>query len=94
MSIGFVIVTFNSASVLRDCLASIPAGHPIIVVDNASRDSSLAIAESFGAQIVAKGCCRLVDPSPHESKASLKRADHRGAFRSPPSPARRVNCRA
>ncbi len=53
MSVGFVIVTFNSASVLRDCLASIPKGHEVIVVDNASRDNSLEIAKSFGAQIIS-----------------------------------------
>lgn len=33
-----VIVTFNSASVLKSCLEAIPAGMPVIVVDNASAD--------------------------------------------------------
>jgi glycosyltransferase involved in cell wall biosynthesis len=36
MSIGFVVVTFNSAAVLRDCLAVIPVACEIIVVDNCS----------------------------------------------------------
>src|SRR6516165_5803979 len=53
MSIGFIVVTFNSAAVLRDCLASIPAGREIIVVDNCSQDQSVAIARSFGTQIIA-----------------------------------------
>jgi N-acetylglucosaminyl-diphospho-decaprenol L-rhamnosyltransferase len=53
MSVGFVIVTYNSAAVLRDCLASIPSGYPVIAVDNASRDDSVAIAESLGARIVS-----------------------------------------
>jgi GT2 family glycosyltransferase len=52
MSVSFVIVAFNSTSVLRDCLASIPAGHPVVIVDNASQDRPGEIAKSFGAEIV------------------------------------------
>jgi N-acetylglucosaminyl-diphospho-decaprenol L-rhamnosyltransferase len=53
MTVGFVVVTFNSEAVLADCLASIPRGRPIVVVDNASRDRSVEIARSFGAQVVS-----------------------------------------
>ena len=53
VSIGFVVVTFNSAAVLRDCLASIPPGQEIVIVDNASRDTSVEVAKSFGAHIIA-----------------------------------------
>ena len=53
MSIGFVVVTFNSAAVLGNCLAGIPAGREIVVVDNCSQDQSVAIARSFGTQIIA-----------------------------------------
>ena len=50
MSFGFVIVTHNSEAVLPACLQSIPTGHEVIVVDNASRDRSAEIAKSMGAQ--------------------------------------------
>ncbi len=53
MSVGFVVVTYNSAAVLRACLSSIPAGHQVVVVDNASRDRSVEIAKSFGARIIS-----------------------------------------
>jgi GT2 family glycosyltransferase len=48
--IAIVIVTYNSADVLSDCLRSItPQGvrlAAVVVADNASRDESLAIAEA------------------------------------------------
>jgi N-acetylglucosaminyl-diphospho-decaprenol L-rhamnosyltransferase len=53
MSIGFVVVTFNSAAVLGDCLSAIPAGREIVVVDNCSQDQSVAVAKSFAVQILA-----------------------------------------
>jgi N-acetylglucosaminyl-diphospho-decaprenol L-rhamnosyltransferase len=52
MSIGFVIVTYNSEAVLPACLNSIPQGHDIVVADNASRDRSAEIARSFGARVL------------------------------------------
>ncbi len=52
MSIGFVIVTYESERVLPACLASIPKGHEIAVVDNASKDSSAEIAHTFGARLI------------------------------------------
>lgn len=52
MSIGIVMVTFNSASVLGSCLESIPSGCHVVVVDNASRDDSAAIAEAAGVTVV------------------------------------------
>ena len=48
-----VIVTHNSAAVLTDCLASLKAcsaGH-VLVVDNASRDGSVALARDGGAEV-------------------------------------------
>jgi GT2 family glycosyltransferase len=48
--IAIVIVTYNSADVLEGCLASVPSRgvrlSAIVVADNASRDDSVAIAES------------------------------------------------
>lgn len=36
-----IIVTYNSCAVVGDAIASIPAGVPVIVVDNASRDGTV-----------------------------------------------------
>jgi GT2 family glycosyltransferase len=46
--LSILIVNYNAATVLGDCLASLPAGagrlsHEIIVVDNASTDDSVAL---------------------------------------------------
>jgi len=49
---SIVIVTFNSASVIAECLGSIPEGSQVIVVDNASQDTSADIAERLGAQVI------------------------------------------
>jgi GT2 family glycosyltransferase len=38
-----VIVSFNSAAVLPGCLASLPAGVALCVIDNASTDDSVAV---------------------------------------------------
>ncbi|MGE0586076.1 MAG: glycosyltransferase family 2 protein [Flavobacteriaceae bacterium] len=54
-SFSIILVSYNSAAVLADALASIPAGHEVIVVDNASTDRSIAIAEEAGARIVRLG---------------------------------------
>lgn len=39
---GVVVVTWNSQATIAACLASIPAGVPVVVVDNASEDETLA----------------------------------------------------
>src|SRR5690348_5644248 len=48
--VAVVIVTFNSADVLGDCLRSLPSQGvdlaAVVVADNASRDGSVAIAEA------------------------------------------------
>ena len=49
---SIVTVAFNSGDVLARMLASIPPGTPVVVVDNASTDSSGAIAEASGAKVV------------------------------------------
>lgn len=50
--VTLVIVSFNSGGVLGACLASLPAGVRVLVVDNASSDDSLAIAGRHGAEVV------------------------------------------
>lgn len=48
-----VVVAFDSAHALPDCLAAIArAGIPAIVVDNASADDSVAVAERHGAVVM------------------------------------------
>lgn len=49
-----IVVAYDSAEVLPACLAALAGeGVPTIVVDNASGDNSVAIAESHGARVVA-----------------------------------------
>lgn len=47
--IGVVLVTFNSADVIERAIRSLPAGVEVVVVDNASTDDSLALAQAAGA---------------------------------------------
>jgi N-acetylglucosaminyl-diphospho-decaprenol L-rhamnosyltransferase len=56
-TVAVVLVTYESAEHLRDCVASLPeaaAPHEVelVVVDNASRDDSVGIARSLGAKVV------------------------------------------
>ncbi len=53
LAIGFILVSYNSAAVLGDAIRSIPQGYPVVVVDNASRDTSAAISRSLGASVIA-----------------------------------------
>ncbi|GJE77915.1 glycosyltransferase family 2 protein [Methylorubrum suomiense] len=49
-----VVVAHDSADALPDCLAALNReGVPVIVVDNASRDASVAVARAHGARVVA-----------------------------------------
>ncbi|MEQ1943992.1 glycosyltransferase family 2 protein [Mesorhizobium sp. VNQ89] len=50
---SIVLVTYNSAEVIGDATRSIPPGHQVIVVDNASRDDSVEIARALGAEVLA-----------------------------------------
>ena len=48
-----VVVSYDSAAVLPACLASLATANvPAILVDNASKDASAAIGESFGARVI------------------------------------------
>ncbi len=52
--VGVVIVTYNSAEVLGDCLRSLRGVAEVVVVDNASTDASVAVARAAGsAQVIA-----------------------------------------
>jgi N-acetylglucosaminyl-diphospho-decaprenol L-rhamnosyltransferase len=52
--IQIVTVAYNSAGVIGDMLASLPAGVPVVIVDNASTDSAAlsALAARYGATVV------------------------------------------
>lgn len=48
-----IVVTFNSAGVLADCLKALTdGGAATLVVDNASDDDTIAVAEANGAQVI------------------------------------------
>lgn len=52
-SLVAIVVSHDSAQALPDCLAALAAEHvPAIVVDNASRDESAAVAQASGAEIL------------------------------------------
>lgn len=52
--LGVVIVTYNSAHVLRACLDSLRQyALPVLVVDNASVDATSSIAAAFGVTFIA-----------------------------------------
>jgi GT2 family glycosyltransferase len=48
-----VTVAYNSSAVLPRFLSSVPRGVGTIVVDNASEDASVAIAEAAGAEVLS-----------------------------------------
>jgi GT2 family glycosyltransferase len=50
-----VTVAYNSAAALRGLLGSVPPGLAVIVVDNASRDDSAAVAEAASARVIRNG---------------------------------------
>jgi GT2 family glycosyltransferase len=48
-----IVVTFDSAHALPECLGALRADDvPVIVVDNASTDSTVTIAEGHGAKVI------------------------------------------
>lgn len=47
-----IIPTWNAARVLRDCLASLEAIAPVIIVDGESQDDTCEIARVFGARVL------------------------------------------
>ena len=57
-SVSFVIVTYNSGQIIEECLASIAnQDYPkdkveIVLVDGGSKDSTVQIAQRFGAKII------------------------------------------
>ena len=52
--LSVVIITLNEAANLRRCLASLPSGIELVVVDSGSSDATVAIAEGCGARVVVR----------------------------------------
>jgi glycosyltransferase involved in cell wall biosynthesis len=50
--ISVVMITLNAEALLSESLRSIPAGAEIIIADADSSDQTVAIARSFGAQVI------------------------------------------
>lgn len=71
--IGVVIVTYNSAHVLEQCLASIiPFGYPVVVVDNKSGDDTLPIASRFPVSVIANSVNRGFSAAVNQGFAALE----------------------
>lgn len=52
--VGIVIVTYQSEAVLEACLAAVAGvGAEVVVIDNASRDGSVAVARRHAVRVVA-----------------------------------------
>lgn len=51
--VSVIFVSYNSAAVLAEAIASVQDCAEVIVVDNASSDSSTALALSCGAKVIA-----------------------------------------
>jgi N-acetylglucosaminyl-diphospho-decaprenol L-rhamnosyltransferase len=52
--IGVVVVTYNSAAVIGQCLESLPpSDYSVVVVDNASADETCWIVRQFPVQLIA-----------------------------------------
>jgi N-acetylglucosaminyl-diphospho-decaprenol L-rhamnosyltransferase len=59
VDLSVVIVTWNSAEHLPDCIEALdgelPFASEVVVVDNASTDASASVAASLGARVLANG---------------------------------------
>lgn len=52
MNLDVVVVTYNSESLVADAIEALPASARVVVVDNASRDDSVAVARRLGARVI------------------------------------------
>ena len=54
VALSALVITLNEESRLAKCLASLPPGVEIVVVDSGSQDRTVEIAESFGAVVIRR----------------------------------------
>ena len=54
MALSVVLITQNAAAHLPDCLASVAFADEVVVVDSGSSDGTAALAERYGARVLAK----------------------------------------
>jgi GT2 family glycosyltransferase len=72
-SVGIVIVTYHSGAVIGACLdAAIPTGAEIIVVDNASTDSTTAEVVRRGVRLIANATNRGFAAAVNQGVAALE----------------------
>ncbi|HMT09574.1 MAG TPA: glycosyltransferase family 2 protein, partial [Pyrinomonadaceae bacterium] len=54
MGISAVIITFNEAEKIGDCIRSVSWADEVVVVDSHSSDDTRQIAESLGARVIER----------------------------------------
>src|SRR4051812_30057032 len=70
-ALGVVVIGRNEGERLVKCLASVrAAGCPVVYVDSGSSDNSVAVAKSYGAEVVA------LDPARPFSAARARNEGH------------------
>lgn len=67
-----IVVTYNEARRLRDCLNSLSFCEQLIVIDLGSTDTSVKIAKQCGAEIINHGRVTIVEQIREEAMAHAK----------------------
>jgi glycosyltransferase involved in cell wall biosynthesis len=76
LPVSVVLITLNEADRLPRCLASLPSGVEIIVLDSESRDGTVACAEKYGARVAQ----RVFDTYSAQRNAAIAMASREWVF--------------